>query len=243
MFQTQSSPLKVPSNVSLTKVPVRCSNPIVAPNAPFSVKVPRMSCVPRGKLTWPIPTLLLTVIVTAAGRHRPAVGVAKPSHRPSNGSAQASPASDKNNNEATDATRRRRFILSSRCCQTALFPKFVIRRGKLGHERRELLTELGCSCAETSDWRHQPSPLVITSIRCGPHSASEMSQSESEVPSRAVTLRAAGALLPVHLCSEPQCNASAHARFQSNTVECGRPSGAAAAVSRARPSPIAYPAW
>jgi len=159
MFQTQSSPLKLPSNVSLTKVPVRCSNPIVAPNAPLSVKVPRMSCGPRGNLIWPIPTLLLTVIVTATGRHRPDVAVAEPSHRPSNGSAQASPTIDKNNNEATDATRRRRFILSSRYYRTtAPFPKFVIRCGNLDTKFWELLTELAAAVSKLQFWRHQPSP-------------------------------------------------------------------------------------
>ena len=161
------------------------------------------------------------MIVTGAGRHRPDVAVADPSHWPSNGSAQTSPASDKNKKEATDAMRRRRFILSSRCCRSAPFPKFVIRRSKLGHELREFLTELAAAMQKLQIAGTSRPPLVITSIYrwWTALQPGEMSRSEPEVPLRAVKSR--GSHSTSWNCRKPATAAPAASKMMSRSDGTG----------------------
>jgi len=59
--------------------------------------------------------------------------------------------------------RRRRFILSSRCSDYCPFPKFVIRRSKLG-QNLGVLTELAAAVQKLQMPAPAASPFVITSI-------------------------------------------------------------------------------
>src|SRR5262249_21424996 len=69
IFHAQPKPLKVPSNMSPIKFPVRCWKPIVAPNVPSSQTVPCMFCAPPSNVARPVTTFPRMVSVKIAGLH------------------------------------------------------------------------------------------------------------------------------------------------------------------------------